>query len=278
MKAVIDSSVAVKWFVREAGYETAKVLLGSSDRFIAPDFLIAEVTNVLWRKARQQEIEIEQVQEAIRELPRYFDSLLPATELASEAFELARVIQHSVYDCMFLACALKFEDTALVIADEKVASKIAAAGFADRIRRIGTDPLTIVFSEKQLKSLLDLYSRSEQIFQTLEEKVKKPFGESGMTIVRSQDLRPAFNSPTYVRLQREIAKLTPHQAGLVLATAWLGRGYDGGDFERLLAQAQFLAANPAQHSTYIISLIGHLERGIEKLRSMKLYDSNGQED
>lgn len=140
MSVVIDSSVAVKWFVREAGHETAKTLLGSGDRFIAPDFLVAEVANVLWRKARSQEIDLEQVRDAVRELPRYFDSLLPAQELVSDALELARLIQHSVYDCMFLACALKFDDATLVIADEKVASKIDAAGFADCIRRLGTGP------------------------------------------------------------------------------------------------------------------------------------------
>jgi predicted nucleic acid-binding protein len=138
LKVVIDSSVAVKWFVREVGHEAAKALLASGgDSFIAPDFMLAEVANVLWRKVRQNEIEVEQVQEAIRALP--VDVLVSAADLVEPAFDLARQIGHSVYDCLFLACALKVEGSALVIADEKVAVKMEAAGFGDRIRRLSGD-------------------------------------------------------------------------------------------------------------------------------------------
>ena len=56
MKVVVDASVAVKWFIAEQWTEESrKLLAGRIDRH-APDLILAETTNVLWKKARRGEI------------------------------------------------------------------------------------------------------------------------------------------------------------------------------------------------------------------------------
>ena len=50
MKIVIDASVAVKLVAPEAGQEAAFTLIRSFDRRLAPQLLLLEVANTLWKK------------------------------------------------------------------------------------------------------------------------------------------------------------------------------------------------------------------------------------
>ena len=68
MRLVVDSSVVLKWFVDEPQRELAAALLDSEDALIAPDLVLCEVTNALWRKARKGEVTSLQVSEAIHEI------------------------------------------------------------------------------------------------------------------------------------------------------------------------------------------------------------------
>ena len=52
MKLVVDASVAVKWFVDEAGADRAAALQGES--VCAPDLIFAEVGNALWKLQRKK--------------------------------------------------------------------------------------------------------------------------------------------------------------------------------------------------------------------------------
>ena len=47
---VVDASVAIKWFVREALHEEALRLVDNPDAMQAPDLLVVEVTNIAWKK------------------------------------------------------------------------------------------------------------------------------------------------------------------------------------------------------------------------------------
>jgi predicted nucleic acid-binding protein len=50
---VIDASVAIKWVVRETGTQEALSL--RQHRLVAPDLLVAECANILWKKVRRKE-------------------------------------------------------------------------------------------------------------------------------------------------------------------------------------------------------------------------------
>ena len=51
---VIDASVAIKWVIAEHG--TREALSLRRHRLFAPDLLVAECANVLWKKTRRNEL------------------------------------------------------------------------------------------------------------------------------------------------------------------------------------------------------------------------------
>jgi predicted nucleic acid-binding protein len=51
--AIIDASVALKWFLKEDGRSDAVALLGSNISLVAPDLIFSEFANVIWQKARR---------------------------------------------------------------------------------------------------------------------------------------------------------------------------------------------------------------------------------
>ena len=56
MKLTVDASIVVKWFVAEALSKEARLLLAHRLDLHAPDLLLAEFANTIWKKARRSEI------------------------------------------------------------------------------------------------------------------------------------------------------------------------------------------------------------------------------
>lgn len=136
MTLVIDTSVIIKWFVNEDGHKEAIKLLDTSEQLICPDFALAETTNVLWRKTRINEIKLEQAKLAVEKMIGFFDEIIPCSSHITEAFSLAEQLDHSIYDCLFLALANQNSKTVLVTDDVKFSTKCANAGFADKVRAL----------------------------------------------------------------------------------------------------------------------------------------------
>ena len=57
---VIDASVAMKWVIDEPGTQQALAL--RRHRLFAPDLLVAECADVLWKKVRRNELSAEEAQ------------------------------------------------------------------------------------------------------------------------------------------------------------------------------------------------------------------------
>lgn len=133
MKLIIDASVVVKWFVDEDDFEIARLLVEPGIERIAPDLVIAESINVLQRKARFGELSHEQALDAVQRLSYFFDDLVSSAVLIERGYQLSWLLDHSVYDCMYLALALQSDDCTLVTSDMKFVSKAVKAGFADKI-------------------------------------------------------------------------------------------------------------------------------------------------
>ncbi len=89
----------------------------------APDILLAEFANTIWKKVRRGEIS--DARPSMEELPRLSEivELHPAHELIAQAGQLAKDIDHPVYDCLYLACA-EATDSILVTADRRLANKV----------------------------------------------------------------------------------------------------------------------------------------------------------
>jgi predicted nucleic acid-binding protein len=125
VNVVVDASVAIKWVVNEPLTGAALGLFGRGYRMTAPDFLLVECGNVLWKKVRRGELSQPYGDRAMRLLRSLAVDLVPTITLSDDAFALAHEIDHPVYDCLYLALALS-RRIKLVSADRR---------FVDAVRR-----------------------------------------------------------------------------------------------------------------------------------------------
>lgn len=115
---VIDASVILRWFIPERDSESALRLKSPAYQLHVPAFIMLEVGNVLCRKRRRGEIseaDADDIWRAFRQAPlrRHADE-----PLVPMAFDLATRTKQSLYDCLYLALAIKLRGQALT-ADRK---------------------------------------------------------------------------------------------------------------------------------------------------------------
>lgn len=122
---VIDASVAIKWVVDEDGTPDALALRRKA-RLVAPELLVAECANILWKKVQWAELSTEEALLAARLLQGADIELLPIRSLLAEATRLAIELGHAAYDCLYLALAVA-NDCRFVTADERLLRKLDEA-------------------------------------------------------------------------------------------------------------------------------------------------------
>ena len=119
---VIDASIAVKWVVQEHGTAEALVLRQKA-KLIAPELLIAECANILWKKVQRGELLKDEALLAARLLQGAEIELLPTRFLFEAATRMSIEIDHPAYDCLYLALALE-KKCQFVTADERLLRKL----------------------------------------------------------------------------------------------------------------------------------------------------------
>ena len=132
---VADASVCVKWFVTEELSAEAVVLL--DDRFVlhAPDLLLTEFANAIWRKVQAGTVPAETARAlvpALRLAPMTFHS---GAELTERALEIGLETGRTVYGCTYLALAER-EGIRLVTCDDRFASALAGTPWAQHVVRL----------------------------------------------------------------------------------------------------------------------------------------------
>ena len=130
---VIDASVAVKWVVEEDGTPEA-LALRQGAKLIAPELLVAECANILWKKTRRHELSREEALLAARLLQGADIELLPGRSLLEAAARIAIELEHPAYDCLYIALAIA-NDCQFVTADDSLVRKLGQGrrrGFRDR--------------------------------------------------------------------------------------------------------------------------------------------------
>lgn len=128
---VIDASVAVKWFIPDPQSDRAASLLADYRAhrvdFIAPDLLIPEVGNALWKRSvLRGEIAFTDAQAMYRDFIDLKIPLCPSPALAERALVIAAEHRHSLYDSLYVALALE-RKCALVSADRTFVARLGAA-------------------------------------------------------------------------------------------------------------------------------------------------------
>lgn len=127
---MIDASVAVKWFVPEIHSVDARRLLIESNALVAPELLLTEVGNILWKKHRAGELEAVEAREILVELRRLPMRIARMAPYIENALALAIKHQRTVYDCIYLALAIH-EGGRFVTADRKLSNALVDTDAAD---------------------------------------------------------------------------------------------------------------------------------------------------
>lgn len=115
---VVDTSVAVKWFLPEVHSELASRLLQQDHQILAPDLIWAEFGNVLWKKWRRKEIDADIAEGILRDFRRFPLEIHGSERLLQLAWAIATEFERTVYDCLYLALAQRTGGI-LVTADSK---------------------------------------------------------------------------------------------------------------------------------------------------------------
>ncbi|HEY0301696.1 MAG TPA: type II toxin-antitoxin system VapC family toxin [Rhizomicrobium sp.] len=123
---VADTSVIVKTVVHENLSATARRLRDQG--IAAPAIWIAEAGNALWRKQQVNAISTAEAATLFELLLVAPIRTLPIETSAQDALDIAAALEYPIYDCFFLAAAIR-EDTYVVTDD---------ARFAAAVRRHGT--------------------------------------------------------------------------------------------------------------------------------------------
>ena len=274
---VIDASVAVKWFVAEEGHMFALSLLEQNKALIAPDLIFSETTNVFWKKQRKGEMTTAQSEEACRALPDFLHRVVGVIHLNIDALRFATQLGHSVYDCIYLACAER-TGAKLVTADKKFLSRIRNFGLGhlamdlNESAELGaaTEARSLSISDAELARVVGLSDRFRQTMEFVEKQVSRPVGEGTLKWINTKDLTPALHSPIRRRLSQTLSDLSPDELSDVVALAWLGRGNDGHDWSRLRRSAEnLLGQEPLEYEGYIISLLGYVRNGLLILDNLR---------
>lgn len=133
---IIDASVAVKWFVPEDDSDRA-LDLAARHTLRAPPLLMTEVGNAIWKKLRRGEL-IEKLEAFARhaDLAQVVDIVEGRTrELAVRALELAVLLDHAVYDCVYLALA-EADDDVVITADATFRRKVEATHLSRHVEML----------------------------------------------------------------------------------------------------------------------------------------------
>ena len=124
--AVVDASVAVKWVVAEDGSDAAAALLDGRP-LVAPELILPECANILWKKATRGELTADEASLAANLLARMEVELVGHRPSMPAALGLALRLGHPAYDCAYLALAIE-RDLPMVTADRRLVRAVQKDG------------------------------------------------------------------------------------------------------------------------------------------------------
>ena len=124
MNWVVDASIAVKWVIPEVLSDQADRIRDGDADVLAPDLLLVEVANALWKKTAAKEISPREADAAFDLVRRSGIDLRATGPLLPRAMDVARRLGHPVYDCVYLALAER-ERSAFVTADQRLLRKLS---------------------------------------------------------------------------------------------------------------------------------------------------------
>lgn len=129
---VLDASVALKWAIPPANEtlsaESIQLLqeyVNGKVDFLVPDIFWAEVGNVIWKGVRLRRWSRAAADRIASEMQARNFSTVPSRTLLTEALRIALAYDRTVYDCLYVALAIRSKSQ-MITADERLANALAA--------------------------------------------------------------------------------------------------------------------------------------------------------
>ena len=257
--------------------EEARVLLGHRLERFAPDFVLVELANIIWKKARLGEIgdphayfqELSRIREAV--------VLSSSADLIERAAQIAAQIDHPVYDCLYIACA---EETgsALITADRRLRDTVADSpldvdvqyiGEREVTDKIGAAATALIITQDKLAELVAAYD----FFDATEENVLSALyrGRAGLAKIGQEEWSRILDSPAGKRLDRLFLQLNDEERIDLLALGWLGQGNSGSEWQPTFERACSMIDGYAnEERLYVLGLGAHWRAGFERLTGISI--------
>jgi predicted nucleic acid-binding protein len=126
---VVDASVVAAAFFPEPGRDAARAILASGGTLLAPDLLLAEVASVMWKRHGRGELAASEAEALLADVLRLPIEYVPAAGLIDVALPLALRTGRTVYDCLYLALAIRHR-TVLVTGDLRLVNALSRTPLA----------------------------------------------------------------------------------------------------------------------------------------------------
>ncbi|MBP2296630.1 type II toxin-antitoxin system VapC family toxin [Azospirillum rugosum] len=117
---VADASVVAKWILEESDSERAKIV-GIGRTLLAPEFLLVECANIFWKHERLGGLGAGRSVDALAIVQKAPFLWTSDADLVDDACRLSSDLKHPVYDCLYLALALR-RRVPVVTADRRFAA------------------------------------------------------------------------------------------------------------------------------------------------------------
>jgi predicted nucleic acid-binding protein len=116
VRLVLDASAAIEVVLARGKAREFERMLEEADQVLAPDLIIPEVVNTIWKYHQFESLNVNTCDQAIEFAVGLLDVLVPCKELYREAFLLARSARQPAYDMFYLALARR-EDAGFLTTD-----------------------------------------------------------------------------------------------------------------------------------------------------------------
>jgi predicted nucleic acid-binding protein len=124
---VLDANIAVKLVCAEPGDRETLDRLQSEDDLLAPEWMLIEAGHAIRRKSLLGEFDRPEAERKLEAIPVFFEVIHPDRPFVKTAMALSFDLDHWIYDCLYLACALQ-HDARLLTADRKFWNAAKRAG------------------------------------------------------------------------------------------------------------------------------------------------------
>jgi predicted nucleic acid-binding protein len=119
MNLILDASASINYIMENDYSDILQKFIDTSNYNVAPDFYRIEIANVMWKYFKFKGFSKRFCEDTVIDCQNLIDKYLNTKTIITEAFALATLTSHSVFDCLYLVSARRMNFTLLTL-DKKL--------------------------------------------------------------------------------------------------------------------------------------------------------------